>query len=70
MGLADFVAWVMLALLIGWIAIVLWATVVQIDDEARVKRGGPATAEARRPRGVRRDSGPARGAGRRPRRRG
>jgi hypothetical protein len=49
MAIADLVAWVMLALLIGWVAIVLWATVVQIDDEARVKRGGDARAARRRP---------------------
>ena len=35
MELADLVAWVMLALLIGWIAIVLWATMRQVDSEAR-----------------------------------
>jgi hypothetical protein len=35
MELADFVAWVMLALMIGWIGMVLWATMGQIDSEAR-----------------------------------
>jgi hypothetical protein len=66
MGLADFVAWVTLALLIGWIAIVLWATVVQIEDEARVKRGGGAADATRRPRDGRRGSAPTREAGRPP----
>ena len=60
MGLAELVAWVMLALLIGWVAIVLWATAVQIDDEARVKRAGEGDVP-RRPRDGRRGRQLARG---------
>ncbi len=35
MELADLVAWLMLALLIGWIGIVLWATYAQLVAETR-----------------------------------
>jgi hypothetical protein len=35
MSLAMLVAWVMLAALIGWIAIVLYATLRTLDGEAR-----------------------------------
>ena len=35
MSLAEVVAWVMLAVLIGWLAIVLYATFRQVDGEAR-----------------------------------
>ena len=35
MSLAALVAWIMLAVLIGWIAIVLYATFRQLDGERR-----------------------------------
>ena len=35
MSLAAFVAWIMFAVLIGWIAIVLCATFRQLDGERR-----------------------------------
>lgn len=35
MALADVVAWVMLAALIAWLGIVLWATYRTIDGESR-----------------------------------
>ena len=35
MNLADLVAWVMFAVLIGWLAIVLYATFRQLDGEAK-----------------------------------
>lgn len=35
MSLADLVAWVMLAVLIGWLGLVLYATFKQINGEAR-----------------------------------
>jgi hypothetical protein len=36
--LAGLVAWVMLAVLIGWLGIVLFATFHQLDGEAREAR--------------------------------
>jgi hypothetical protein len=38
MGLAELVAWVMFAVLIGWLGIVLYATANQLDGEAKAKR--------------------------------
>ena len=38
MTLAMLVAWVMLALLIGWLGIVLYATYHQLDGETREAR--------------------------------
>lgn len=35
MELADVVAWVMLAVLMGWLGIVLYATFAQLDGERR-----------------------------------
>lgn len=35
MSLADVVAWVMFAVLIGWLGIVLYATFRQLDGEAK-----------------------------------
>ncbi len=35
MSLVGLVAWLMLALLIGWLGIVLYATFRQLDGEAR-----------------------------------
>ena len=40
MSLAGLVAFAMLALLIGWVAIVLYATFRQLDGEAREKSDG------------------------------
>jgi len=38
MGLAELVAWVMLAVLMAWLGIVLYATFRQLDGESRAKR--------------------------------
>jgi hypothetical protein len=38
MSVAAIVAWVMLALLIGWLATVLAATFRQMDEDARRRR--------------------------------
>jgi hypothetical protein len=38
MGLAELVAWVMFAVLIGWLGLVLLATFLQLDGEAKTKR--------------------------------
>ncbi len=35
MSLAELIAWIMFAVLIGWLAIVLFATFRQLDGEAR-----------------------------------
>jgi hypothetical protein len=37
MGLAELVAWAMFAVLIGWLAVVLWATFHQLDGEAKAR---------------------------------
>jgi hypothetical protein len=35
MELAQIVAWAMFVVLIGWIGVVLWATLLQVGDESR-----------------------------------
>ena len=45
MSLADLVAWVMLATLIAWLGVVLWATFRTLEGESRdaveKRRAGP-----------------------------
>lgn len=47
MSLAMLVAWLMLAALIGWIAIVLYATLRTLEGEARERFGPPGERRRR-----------------------
>jgi len=47
-NLAGVITWVMLALLIGWVSVVLWATYRQMDAEWRRRGRGEVSRPGHR----------------------